>query len=266
MNGEGLIFGINPLLEALRSRGRRFNKIYILKGKRDRDIDEIILLGKRLGATIYYEPKEILDRLAPGRSHQGVIGAVSPKEYATIEEILSVARYRNESPFIFIIDGIEDPRNLGAIIRSAEGAGVHGIVIPERRSVGVTDLVSKASAGAVEYMSVARVVNIVRAIDFLKDNGLWVLGLDAAGKNSYLDLDYSAPIAVVIGSEGSGIRRLALKRCDELVSIPLKGRVSSLNVSVAASIFAYEVLRQRIHAHANAGGMDRKDGRANRKS
>lgn len=258
MKCEGLIYGINPLLEALRSGGRRFNKVYLLKGRRDKDIDEIVLLAKRLGAAIYYEPREILDRIAPHKRHQGVAGIVSPKEYATIEDILDAARSRNEVPFIFIIDGIEDPRNLGAIVRSAEGAGVHGIIIPERRSVGITDLVSKASAGAIEYMPVARVVNIVKAIDLLKNNGLLVLGLDAKAKDSYLDLDYSVPIAAVIGNEGSGIRRLTLERCDDLVSIPLKGKVSSLNISVAASIFAFEVLRQR--------RMGSKDGGANRKS
>lgn len=255
---EGLIYGINPLLEALRSGGRRFNKIYLLKGRRDKDIDEIVLLAKRLGATIYYEPREILDRIAPHKRHQGAVGMVSPKEYATIEDILDAARSRDEVPFILIIDGIDDPRNLGAIIRSAEGAGVHGIVIPERRSAGITDLVSKASAGAVEYMPVARVVNIVRVIDLLKDNGLWIIGLDAGGVKSYLEFDYSVPIGAVIGNEGSGIRRLALERCDEVVSIPCKGRVSSLNVSVAASIFAYEVLRQR--------RAESKDGRSVRKS
>lgn len=258
MNGEGLIFGINPLLEALRSGGRRFNKIYLLKGRRDKDIDEIVLLAKRLGATIYYEPREVLDRMVQHKKHQGAIGSVSPKEYVTVEDILEAAKCRDEMPFILIIDGIDDPRNLGAIIRSAEGAGVHGIVIPERRSAGITDLVSKASAGAVEYMPVARVVNIVRVIDLLKDNGLWIVGLDSGGEKTYLEFDYSVPIGAVIGNEGSGIRRLALERCDEVVSIPSKGRVSSLNVSVAAGIFAYEVLRQR--------GVENKDGRSVRKS
>lgn len=242
---ERFLTGINTVLEALRRGERRFEKIYIAKGRGGPKTDELVNLARERDVHIRFEQREIIDRICGTANHQGVAGVVSAKEYSTIDDMLGLAKKRNEEPFIVILDGIEDPQNLGGIIRSAEAAGVHGVIIPERRAVGVTDAVARTSAGAVEYLLIAKVKNINNTIAELKEKGIWIIGLDAEGEKRYYEPDYKMPLAVVIGGEGVGIRPLVLKGCDFVVSIPQKGRVNSLNASVAAGIIIYEILKSR---------------------
>lgn len=239
------LFGINTLLEALRSGTRDFDKVYIARGLHGKAIDELIRLCKTMNIVIHYEGRDAIDRLSGTSKNQGVFGVAAAKGYASVEDILEVSRKRNEQPFILILDGVEDPRNLGAIIRTAEGAGVHGIIIPKHRATGLTDVVARTSAGAIEYIPIAKVTNISQTIERLKEQGIWVYGLDMDGKQMYYSMSYSTPLAIVIGGEGKGIRELVRKACDEVVSIPLSGKVSSLNVSVAAGVILFEIAAQR---------------------
>jgi len=243
-NTEGL-FGINTLLEALRSGTRGVEKVYVARGLHGKGIDEIVRICKALGIYIHFEGREVIDRLSGTAKNQGVFGVTAAKGYSSVEDILEVSKKKNERPFILILDGVEDPRNLGAIIRTAEGAGVHGIIIPKHRSTGLTEVVARTSSGAIEYVPVAKVTNIVQTIDGLKEQGVWVYGVDMDGEKSYDKLSYSEPLAIVIGGEGKGIRPLVRKACDETVRIPLHGKVGSLNVSVAAGVVLFEIARQR---------------------
>jgi 23S rRNA (guanosine2251-2'-O)-methyltransferase len=246
-NREGL-FGINVLLEALRSGSRDFEKVHIAKGLHGKGIDEIVRLCKSLNIYIHFESRDVIERLSGTAKNQGVFGVVAAKGYSSVEDILEVSQKRNEHPFILILDGVEDPRNFGAIIRTAEGAGVHGIIIPKHRSSGLTDVVARTSAGAIEYVHIAKVTNICQTIDWLKEQGVWVYGLDMKGEKVYNKLFYTAPLAIVIGGEGKGIRESVSKACDEIVRIPLFGKVSSLNVSVAAGVILFEIAGQRTEA------------------
>jgi len=230
---------LNPLFEIVKSAPNRVNKILIQKDKRQKRITEIIHKAKAEDIPLVFVPKQKLDRL--DRSHQGAVALLTPKEFSTLDAILSSVKV----PFLVLLDGIEDPQNLGAIIRTAEGAGADGIILPERRSVGLSEAVSLVSAGALEYMKVARVKNLARTMDDLKDRGVWFVGAEAAGKEYWYEFDYNLPVGLVLGSEGKGLRTLIRKKCDKILSIPLLGSITSLNVSAAASIFLYEAVRQR---------------------
>jgi 23S rRNA (guanosine2251-2'-O)-methyltransferase len=238
------IFGIHPLMEALQGE-RSVERIYIAKGRGGTAVEDLIRLARSKGVPLHFEPREVLDRIIGSTKHQGVMGLVAAKAYGTLEEILSRASSRGEAAAVLVLDGIEDPRNLGAVLRTADAAGFHGVIIPQRRAAGLTETVAKSSAGALEYVTVARVVNLTQALEALKAAGLWIYGLDLSSKKSYLALDYRGPTALVVGAEGEGISRLVLSACDERVRLPMKGRVASLNVSVAVGVMAYEILRQR---------------------
>jgi len=237
-----LICGINPVLEALAAGTRHFDRLLVVKGLRNRRLAEAIRRATRLGVPLRFEMRDTLDRLAGGVPHQGVIAVVSPKPVLSLEEVLETAR---DPALLVVLDGVEDPRNLGAVLRTAEAAGADGIVLPERHSAGLSETVGRASAGALEHARVARVGNLVQALRTLKEHGVWVVGFDAAGTERWDSVDFKRGIALVLGGEGRGIRRLVREHCDHLVSIPQFGHVSSLNVSVAAGIALYEVVRQR---------------------
>ena len=236
--------GRNAVLELLES-DRDINKIFISDGEKHGSINKIIALAKERKVIINEISKTKLNQMAQTENNQGVIAIVPPFNYCEIEDILEVAKQRNEKPFILILDGIEDPHNLGSIIRTAETAGVHGIIIPKRRAVAVNSTVSKVSAGAVEYMKIARVNNINDSINYLKDNDVWICGTDMNTDKYYYDEDFRGGIALVIGSEGFGMSRLVKENCDFLVKIPMNGNITSLNASVSAGVVMYEVVKQR---------------------
>ena len=243
-NFEDQVEGRNSVLELLDS-GKDINKIYIEKGEKQGSIHKIIAKAKEKGVILVEMDKTKLRQMAQTENYQGVIAIVPPFEYCEVEDILEEAKNRNENPFILILEGIEDPHNLGAIIRTAETAGVHGIIIPKRRAASVNSTVNKVSAGAVEYMKVARVNNINETIRFLKDEGVWIIGTDINASKYYYQEDFKGPIAIVIGSEGFGMNRLVKDNCDLLVKIPMKGKITSLNASVSAGITIYEAVKQR---------------------
>jgi 23S rRNA (guanosine2251-2'-O)-methyltransferase len=237
-----LVCGINPVLEALHAGERHFDRLIVVKGLRNQRISEAIARASRLGVPLRFESRETLDRIAGGVPHQGLIAVVSAKPAIDLETLLAQAR---QPALLVALDGVEDPRNLGAILRSCEAAGADGVLLPERHSAGLTETVARASAGALEHVKVARVGNLAQAIEGLKERGLWTVGFDASGARRWDAVDYKRPLALVLGGEGRGIRRLVRERCDEVVSIPLFGHVASLNVSVAAGVALYEVVRQR---------------------
>ena len=212
-------------------------------------MDEILRLAKASRVAVAFEPREVLDRMAGSARHQGAVGIVAAKPYAQLDDLIEVSG-RLESPVLLILDGIEDPRNLGAILRTAEATGVQGVIIPERRAVGLTATVAKASAGAIEHIPVARVVNLSQTIERLKAARFWVYAMDVKGSQSYSDVDYRGPVALVVGGEGRGIRPLVAEQCDGRVRIPMQGKVESLNASVAIAILLYEVIRQRSGARS----------------
>ena len=242
---EGQLEGRNALTEALRA-GRTIDKVFIADGDTDRGLQRLAAEAKEAGAVIVPVDRRKLDQMSFTRSHQGVIALAAAHDYYTIDDILEEAASRGENALIVICDELSDPHNLGAIMRSAECAGAHGVIIPKRRSVGLTATVAKASAGAVEYMKVARVTNINNAINELKEKGVWVFGTAAEGSVPMYKADLTGPAAIVIGNEGDGMSPLVRKNCDMLVHIPMKGRISSLNASAAASILLYEAVRQRL--------------------
>lgn len=240
-----IIEGRNAVQEALRA-GRAIDKLYIARGDSDRALGHIAGLARERGITVSDCDRRKLDAMSVTKAHQGVIAVCALREYASLDDILSVAEERGEPPFVIVCDEISDPHNLGAIIRSAECVGAHGVIIPKHRSAGLTAVVGKTSAGAAEHMAVARVPSIAAALDELKRRGLWVYGAAAEGSSGMWQTELTGPIALVIGSEGDGLGRLVRERCDFLVSIPLRGRVSSLNASTAAAVLMYEILRQRM--------------------
>ena len=239
-----VIEGRNAVIEALRA-GRAIDKIYIAKGDVDKTLGHIASKGREKGIVVVECDRRKLDFMSQTHAHQGVIALAAVREYCSIDDIFALADERGEKPFIIVCDEISDGHNLGAIIRSAECAGAHGIIIPKRRSAGLTAIVDKASAGAAEHMLIARVANLPAAIKELKSRGLWVYGTAADGQNDLWHTDFSGAVALVIGSEGDGMGRLVKENCDFVVSLPMKGQVSSLNASNAAAITMYEILRQR---------------------
>ena len=241
---ENMLEGRNAVTEAL-SAGRTIDKLFVADGDTDRALARICAMAKQAGAVVVPTDRRKLDYMSATGAHQGVIAMVAAHDYASIDDILKKARDAGEPPLIVICDELSDPHNLGAIIRTAECAGAHGIIIPKRRSVGLTAVVGKASAGALEYMPVARVSNIAAAIDTLKKAGVWVYGTAAGGDTTLYRADLKSAAAIVIGNEGEGMSRLVSERCDFKVSIPMKGSISSLNASAAAAIMLYEAVRQR---------------------
>ncbi len=238
------IEGRNAVIEALRA-GRAIDKIYIAKGEVDQTLGHIASKARAQGVVVVETDRRKLDAMSQTHAHQGVVALCAVKEYCTVQDILDIAKERNENPFVIVCDEISDPHNLGAIIRSAECVGAHGVVIPKRRSAGLTAVVDKASAGAAEHMAIARVPNLSAALEELKKAGLWVYGAAAEGDNPLWKTDLTGPICLVIGSEGDGMSRLVREHCDFLLSIPLMGQISSLNASAAAAVLMYEVLRQK---------------------
>lgn len=237
--------GRNSVLELLES-GKDINKIYVTKGEKHGSINKIISIAKEKRVIIVEKDKRQMEEMAGTKNYQGVIAIVPPFEYCEIEDILQEAKKKQEDPFVLILDGIEDPHNLGSIIRTAETAGVHGVIIPKRRAASVNSTVNKASAGAVEHMKIARVTNISDAIEKLKQAGLWICGTDINTKTYYYNQDLTGPLGIVIGNEGSGMSEKVRKNCDFLVKIPMRGKVTSLNASVSTGIIVYEAVKQRL--------------------
>lgn len=237
------IEGRNEIIEAMRS-GRSIGKLYILDGSHDGKIETIKREARKAGIRIIFVDRKALDGMSATGNHQGAIARIEAYEYADVDDILKKAKSKGEDPFIFLLDGIEDPYNLGAMIRTADIAGAHGVIIPKDRAAGLTPAVARASSGAVNYVPVARVTNLSRTIDELKDSGIWFFGADMDGELMY-DVDMTGPCGLVIGAEGKGLSRLVRERCDRIVRIPSYGNIGSLNASVAAGVLAYEVVRQR---------------------
>ena len=241
---ENYIEGRNAVLEAYRS-GKTIDKLFVLDGCQDGPVKSITREARKHDSIINYVSKERLDQLSETGKHQGVIAVSAAYSYAEVEDILQIARDKGEAPFVFILDGIEDPHNLGAIIRTANLAGAHGVIIPKRRAVGLTPTVAKTSAGAINYTPVAKVTNISNTIKELKDQGMWFVCADMGGTEMY-DLNLTGSIGLVIGNEGDGVSKLVKENCDTVASIPMKGDIDSLNASVAAGVLAYEIVRQRL--------------------
>jgi 23S rRNA (guanosine2251-2'-O)-methyltransferase len=237
-----LICGINPVLEALGARTRHFDRLLIVKGIRNRRISEAIARAGQMGVPLRFEPRDTLDRLSGGLPHQGLIAVVSAKPAIDLEDLLNQAR---QPGLVVVLDGVEDPRNLGAILRTVEASGADGVLLPERHSAGLSETVNRASAGALEHVRVARIGNVAHALETLKGRGYWIVGFDGSAGERWDAVDYRRPVAFVFGGEGRGIRRLVKERCDHLVALPLFGQIGSLNVSVAAGVALYEAIRQR---------------------
>ncbi len=243
MMADEWIIGKNPVTEALKS-GRSINKVLLSDQLQRQAFHKIQSLAKENGVTVQQVPKRKIDQLVEG-NHQGVAAAVAAYEYSTLEDLFEAAEQKDEPPFFMVLDEIEDPHNLGSILRTADAVGVHGVIIPKRRSVGLTAVVAKTSAGAIEYIPVARVTNIAATIDELKERNVWVVGTAADGSEDYRELSADMPLALVIGNEGKGMSRLVKEKCDWTVRLAMKGKVSSLNASVAAGLLMYEVFRKR---------------------
>ncbi|PZD96905.1 23S rRNA (guanosine(2251)-2'-O)-methyltransferase RlmB [Paenibacillus sambharensis] len=250
------ITGKHPVMEALRA-GREINKIWIAEQSQRSLTQPIIAEAKNRGIIVQFVDKRKLDQMVQGVPHQGVVAQAAAYRYAELDEILEAARAKGEEPFILLLDEIEDPHNLGSILRTAECTGVHGVIIPKRRSASLTPTVSKTSAGAVEYIPVARVTNLAQTIDRLKDQGVWIAGTDVTDAQEVYRANFNLPLALVIGNEGKGIGRLIREKCDFLVKLPMHGRLNSLNASVAAGVLMYEVVRQRGAAGSTASGTQR---------
>ena len=238
-----IIYGIHAVEEALKAGGRAFDHIAVARERHDNKVLRLIDLCKASGIPVRFVPRDHLDRITKNESHQGIAAVAAGKAYSDVDAILD--HKKSKFLFVLVLDGIEDPHNLGALIRSADGAGVDGIVIPERRAAGVNATVVKSSAGASEYARIARVTNIARTLDELKAQNVWVVGLDERGRQTYDELDFNIDCALVLGAEGSGLHDLVRKKCDHLVRLPMEGKVASLNVSVAGGVVMYEVARQR---------------------
>ncbi len=241
---EFVIEGRNPVLEAFRS-GKTIDRVFLLKGCQDGPVLSIARMARKQNTLIQYVPKVRLDQLSAGGKHQGVIAYAAAYEYASVEDMLTLAKERGEAPFLFLLDGIEDPHNLGAIIRTANLSGAHGVVIPKRRAAGLTAVVAKTSAGALNYTPVAKVTNLTAVMEELKKEGMWFVCADMDGTLMY-DLNLTGPLGIIIGNEGEGVSRLVKERCDMTAAIPMKGDIDSLNASVAAGVLAYEAVRQRM--------------------
>lgn len=253
--GQELLYGVNPLLEALRQGVRVPSEIVVAEGARDERLRELLDLAQSRNISVKRVPRSTLDQAVGNSHHQGVMARVAAARYADADELLTAIAGRvggEKEPLVAVLDGVEDPHNLGAILRTAECAGVDGVFIPERRAVGLTDSVAKAAAGAVEHVPVARATNLTRLIEKLKERNVWVIGADADAEMNYTEWDWTRPSALVLGGEGAGLHRLVRENCDVLVRIPVLGKIQSLNVSVAAGIVLYEALRQRMKFVAKA--------------
>jgi len=243
--------GIHAVREALQA-GSAFDRIVIAKGRQDTRVEEIVQLARAQNIPVRFEDRGQLDRLANSRDHQGVVAVAAPRPPATLEDILDHAnKSKGQMGLIVLLDGVEDPHNLGAVIRTALAAGAHGIVIPERRAAGLTDTVARASAGALAHLPVAKITNLARVMEELKEAGYWLVGLDEDAEKTYTEVDYTSPTGIVMGGEGSGLHELTRKRCDFVVSLPTTGPVKSLNVSVATGVVLFEALRQRHGGRSN---------------
>lgn len=242
---DDVLVGRNAVTEALKS-GRGINKLWIASGDREGSVAEIAALAKERGIVVQYVERAKIEALAGGHRHQGVLAYVAPVPYAELEDILKAAEAKGEAPFLVLLDELEDPHNLGALLRTADATGVHGILIPKRRSVSLNATVAKTSAGAVEYVLVARIGNIAQTLKKLKEKGFWVAGADMDGEKAYYEADLTGPLVLVVGSEGKGMSRLTKEACDFIVRMPMVGRINSLNASVAGSILMYESMRQRL--------------------
>lgn len=252
---ENVIAGRNAVSEALRA-GRTIDSLYVQRGEKSGNVLALVARAREAGASIKEADRKKLDYMCPGENHQGVVAVAAVKEYARVEDLLALARERGEPPFLVICDGLEDPHNLGAVLRSAECAGAHGVIIPKRRSVGLTCAVGRASAGAVEHLPVARVQNLSRLLEDLQRQGVWIYAADMDGE-PWVQADLTGPCALVIGSEGRGVSRLVKEKADFVLSLPVKGRINSLNASVAAGVLCCEVARQRSGLQAfNPGRRD----------
>ncbi|TCS81567.1 23S rRNA (guanosine(2251)-2'-O)-methyltransferase RlmB [Tepidibacillus fermentans] len=238
------IMGKNSVFEALQS-DRSINKIYIAEGIQKSSLHKLLTLAKEKRVITQFCPKKKLDQITENGNHQGVVASIASYEYSDLVDLVQKAKKGNKPPFFVLLDEIEDPHNLGSILRTSDVVGVDGVIIPKRRSVGLTATVSKTSAGAIEYVPVSRVTNLAQTIDFLKEEGFWIVGTDASAKQMYHEVDYKMPVVIVIGSEGKGISRLVREKCDYMVKLPMQGHVNSLNASVAAGIILYEVYRNR---------------------
>ncbi|MCM3762402.1 23S rRNA (guanosine(2251)-2'-O)-methyltransferase RlmB [Alkalihalobacillus oceani] len=241
---QEFIIGKNPVIEALKS-GHAINKIWLAEGSQKGQMTKVLQLAKERGVLVQHAPKQKLAQLVDSDNHQGVVASVAAYEYAEIDDLFAAAEQKGEEPFFLLLDEVEDPHNLGSILRTADAAGAHGVIIPKRRAVGLTQVVAKASTGAIEYVPVVRVTNLARTMEDLKKRGLWFAGTDAKGTEDYRQAAFDMPIGLVIGSEGKGISRLIKEKCDFLIRIPMVGHVTSLNASVAASLLMYEVYRRR---------------------
>jgi 23S rRNA (guanosine2251-2'-O)-methyltransferase len=243
------VFGVQPVLEALRAGARPIERLTLAEGAHESRLREILEIARYADIPVRRVPRSELQRIAAGANHQGVIATIAAAHYTHSDELLDALAARvgtEDPPLAIVLDGVEDPRNLGAVIRTAECAGAHGVFVPERRASGLTETVAKAAAGALEYVPVARAANVVRLLEELKGRGVWTIGTAAEADTSYADWDWTQPCALLLGGEGEGLRRLVRERCDVLVSIPLRGRIESLNVSVAAGVVLYEAVRQRL--------------------
>ncbi|WP_416148160.1 23S rRNA (guanosine(2251)-2'-O)-methyltransferase RlmB [Salipaludibacillus sp. HK11] len=247
---EDFLYGKNPVIEALKG-STTINKIWIAEGSQKGQMTTVVALGKQKQIQVQFVPKQKLDQLVSTSNHQGVVASIAAYDYQDISVMLGKAAEKGEAPFLVMLDELEDPHNLGSILRTADATGAHGVIIPKRRAVGLTSTVAKASAGAIEHVPVARVTNLARTMDELKKDNLWFIGTDAEGQDDYRKVDVDMGVCLVIGSEGKGISRLVKEKCDFLVRIPLMGKVTSLNASVAASLLMYEVLRRRPSAELN---------------
>lgn len=242
---EDVLIGRNAVIEAIRS-GRGINKLLIADGDKEGSVKEVISLAKEQGIVIQFVERSKIEGIAGGLRHQGVLAYVAPVAYSDLEMILQAAETKGEAPFLLLLDELEDPHNLGALLRTADATGVHGVLIPKRRSVPLTATVAKTSAGAVEYVPVARIGNIAQTLRKLKDKGFWVAGADMDGSQNYYEADLTGPLVLVVGSEGHGMSRLTKEQCDFIVKMPMVGKINSLNASVAGSILMYESMRQRL--------------------
>jgi len=240
---QDLIYGLHAVREALRAGTRPLQRLLVQRT--DRQFADLVQLAKAQRVPVHIEPSPAFDRLVPSRKHQGVIAFIAAKSYSSLDDVLELAKAKNEPSFLVVLDGVEDPHNLGAVLRTAEAAGVHGVFIPERRAVGLTSVVAKVSAGALDHMLVGQVGNLSRLLEELKERGLWIYGLEPAAPVPYTSIDLTGPVVLVLGGEGEGIRPGVLKACDGRISIPMKGRVESVNVSAAAAIVLFEAVRQR---------------------
>ncbi|HMS84362.1 MAG TPA: 23S rRNA (guanosine(2251)-2'-O)-methyltransferase RlmB [Nitrospira sp.] len=250
-NPEELLYGLHAVREALKAGNRQLQRILVLRV--DKQFTDLVHLARSRRVPVHIQPLASLDRLVPNAKHQGIVAFTAVKAYQTQDEILDRAAQRQEPPLLAILDGVEDPYNLGAVLRTAEGAGAHGVFIPERRATGLTSVVAKASAGAIDHIPVARVTNLSRLLDSLKAAGVWIYGVTPSAQKVYTEIDYRGPVGFVLGAEGTGIRSGVIQHCDECVRIPLRGKVQSLNVSASAAIVLYEVVRQRERTSHTAG-------------